>query len=576
MGKESISVKISGLEEVNAAGFCNFCRNNAPLMLAVSVMLLFTYGAKLLWYSVGVDTGHFMADKNDILTWEIQIGRFGLAVLSRLWHIYEFNPFAAAFTAFCFVWLFTVSWCYIVAVFSGNTGRNNKLIPFALVFMTAPIWAEVFYFTLQAAEVTFIAALCPYVIYFLYKGFLDGERNKTVCAFILLIFMVSVYQGIAPLFCCGAFACFMLLQERSDYEPRVYRNLCLKLFMALSGAMAVYLAIDRLIIPTVFGIERAGYLDNMILWGKAPVKDNLFRILGFVYTFTMGHVPQAFIPAIVSCTGIDAATIEYLANTASDRAKSSQNLLLLPVIVFFLIKMSIAARKTIPAKRKLLYALAGIGVPLSIIFLAVMMGNKQPLRSLIVLPLAFAFMFFWLIQSHKKKIAMVIAGIALITAAYQAEVSAQLFYSDYMRYNEDVRLAFEIDKLIAQAQPDNEKLPVALIGKYRAAPRFRSNFLRGESLGLSFFECDFRKLKPYANVTEYGLTFMKTLGIFYDAPDSAVLDQAIEDVALMPAYPDSGCVSRVRDIIAVKLSPDIYNHYNPLMANAVRRESNTR
>jgi len=576
MREKSIPAKISNLEEVNIARFCNFCRNNAPLMFAVSIMLFFTYGAKLLWYSVGLDTGHFMADKNDTLIYEIQIGRFGLALLSRLWHINEFNPFAANFAAFCFVWLFTISWCYIIAVFSRNTGRNNKLIPFALVFMTVPIWAEVFYFTLQAAEVTFITALCPYVIYFFYKGFLDGEKNKTVFAFILLIFMISVYQGIVPFFCCGTFACFMLLQERSDYEARVYRNLCVKFFIALSGALAIYFAIDKIIIPTVFSIERADYLDNMVFWGKAPVKDNLFRILRFVYTFTIGHVPSTFIPFIASCTGIDTQTIEYLADMASNSAKFSQNLLLLPVAVFFFIKISITAHKTIPTKRRLLYILAGIGIPLSIIILAVMMGNKQPLRSLFVLPFAFAFMFFYLIQSYKKKIAATIACVALVTAVYQAEVSAQLFYSDYMRYNEDVRLAFEFDKLITQVQPDNEKLPVALIGKYQITSRFRLNFLRGESLGRSFFESAWGELKPYSNVTQYGLTFMKSLGIFYDAPNDTLLDEIIEEVALMPAYPDSGCVSRIQNIIVVKISQDINNHYRPRMETVVHRKSNTK
>jgi hypothetical protein len=557
MNEKSAPVKISGLEEISAAGFCNFCRNNVPLILAVSFTLFFAYGAKLFWYSIGRDTNFFMADKSEVLLWEVQIGRFGLAALSWLWHIKEFNPFVASFTAFCLVWLFTISWCYVIAVFSKNTGRNNKLIPFALVFMTMPIWAETLYYSLQAAEAAFIIALCPYVIYLFYKGFLDSERGKTICASVLLVFMISAYQGIVPLFCCGAFACFILLQERSDYEPRVYRNLCLKFSIALVGALAVYFAIDKVIIPTVFHVEKTDYLDNMFLWGKVPVKQNLFMVFGFVYAFTIGHIPPVLYPVIAAFTTIDAQAIERMADMASSRAKFSQNILLLPVAVFFVVKIILVMRKTIPSKRKLLYMLAGIGVPLCIILMAVMLGNKHPLRSLWALPFAYAFMFFYLIQSYKKKIAAIIVCVALITAVHQAETTAQLFYSDYMRYNEDVRLAFELDKLITQVQPDNEKLPVALIGQCQAAQRFRSNFLMGESLGRSFFECGIDISKPYSDVTGYGLTFMKTLGIYYDAPDDTQLDQIFKEVASIPAYPDPGCAKRIQNAIAVRISEDL-------------------
>jgi hypothetical protein len=559
MNEKSAPVKISGLEEISVAGFCNFCRNNVPLILAVSFTLFFAYGAKLFWYSIGVDTNHFMADKSGSLLWLVQCGRVGAALLSKLWHINEFNPYAAVFSALCLIWLFTISWCYIIAIFSKNTGRNNKLIPFALVFMTVPVWAEMLYFSCAAMEATLIISLCPYVIYLFYRGFLDSKKGNIVCAFILLVFMSSVYEAVVPLFCGGVFACFVLLQERSNYEPRVYRNLCLKFLITVVSAVAVYFIISKIIIPAVFHIEKADYLDNMFLWGKTPIWQNLLKIAGFIYTFTIGYIPSVLYPAIASYTAADTQTIERLAGMASSRTRFSQNMLLLPVAIFFFVKIILVMRRVIPSKRKLLYMLAGIGIPLSIILMAVMLGNKHPYRSLWALPFAYAFMFFYLIESysHKKKIATVIVCVALLTAVHQAEITAQLFYSDNMRYNEDVRLAFELDKLITRAQPDNKKLPVALIGKYEAASRFRSNFLQGESLGLSMFECDFAKSKPYSDVTHYGLAFMKTLGIFYDEPNDAQLDKVFKEAALMPAYPDSGCVKRVQDIIVVRISKDI-------------------
>jgi hypothetical protein len=210
--KEAVAVKYFDMENVSITGFCDFCKKNIPLLIAVSITLVFTYGIKLFWYSTGIDTVTLMSNRARELDWSIQIGRFGFVLLKKLLFIEEFNPFTAFFIAFCLIWFFTVSWCYIFAVFSRDTGRNNKLIPFALVFMTMPVWATHFYYLRQAAENALIISLCPYIIYLLYKGFLDKEKGKIICAFVLLVFIISVYQTVIMLFCCGTFACFLLFQ----------------------------------------------------------------------------------------------------------------------------------------------------------------------------------------------------------------------------------------------------------------------------------------------------------------------------------------------------------------------------
>jgi hypothetical protein len=451
------------------------------------------------------------------------------------------------------IWFFTISWCYIIAIFSKNTGRNNILIPFALVFMTMPVWAEQFYFLLQAAENAFIIGLCPYVIYLLYKGFLDNEKDKIVYASLLLIFMTSVYQAIIPLFCCGVFACFVLFQEHSDHEPKIYRNLCLKLFITLIGSLLIYFIIARVIIPGIFHIEKSDYIDSWNNWRQKPFKENVNNILRFGYTITMGNnsLFQAIVNPIIANhakTGIQAA--EALAN----QSKILGNSILLPCTVLFLYKISSIMRKVIPSGRRLLYILAGIGIPLSIILLAIIGGTLPVSRSLYSLPLALAFMFFFLIKSYKKKVCAVIACIALLTAGYQAQITAQLFYSDQIRYNEDVRLAFELEKLIVQVQPDGQKLPVVLVGKYQSTARFRVNFLQGEVIGHSFFDWGFYP----EHITERGLPFMKSLGIYFDMPDKDQINLAVEEAASIPSYPDPNCVRRINDFIVVKISETLY------------------
>jgi hypothetical protein len=231
------------------------------------------------------------------------------------------------------------------------------------------------------------------------------------------------------------------------------------------------------------------------------------------------------------------------------------NILLLPVILLFLIELIIVIRKTTHAKQKFLYMLAGIGTPLSIMFLALAGGALPPIRSFYSLPLAFAFMIFFIITHYKKKVAIVVACLALFNATYNAQIVAQLFYSDFIRYNEDVRLAYELDKLIMQTQLGNEKLPVVLVGKYKMASRFQTNFLQGDVIGNSFFEWD----NGVFYTTIRGLTFMKSIGINYEMPNEMQLELALKEAISMPAYPNPDCIKRTSNFIVIRISETLYD-----------------
>jgi hypothetical protein len=548
------AVDYFGTEKVSLSGFCNFCKKNIPLLVSVTIALFFTYGVKLVCYSIGIDTELFAADKPAILIWNTQIGRFGLSLLQRLWYIREFNPLSAFSIAFCFIWLSTISWCYCLVVFCKNTGRNNKLIPFALLFMTMPVWAEQFYFVFQSAETACMIFLCPYVVYFFYQGFLHNEKGKIIGGFILLILMISVYQAIIPLFCAGVFACFVLLQENSDYEPQIYQRLCLKLFIALATALAAYFLLDKLIVALILNTEKYEYLDNMNLWGKEPLKQNIMRILVYGYSITIGHIPavQAIAEPVMAQfarTGMEAT------RAVSQKSRIIGNILLFPGALCFIIQISKTVRGKIATGRRLLYVLAGIGVPLSIMLLPLISGNIPPVRSMYALPFVPAFIIFYLITKYKRPLASAIACIALLVSIYQAQITAQLFYSDYLRYQADVRIAYELDRCIITLQEDGEKVPVACIGKYE--PNFKTNFLQGDVLGHSCF--GWVNPADIFESTTRGLAFMQSLGINYKLPDKDQMAQARTAAESMPSYPAEGSVKRLPGLIVVKFSDSTYD-----------------
>ena len=528
------------MENPNLKNFCDFCKNNILLLIATALALFFCYGIKLFQYSIGIDTELF---KSGSLKFFISIGRFGLSLLMLLLNIKGFNPFTAFFGAFCLIWLFVISHAYIIALFCKNTGKNNALIPFALVFISSPIWAEQFYFVFQAREVALMVLLCPFTVYIMFKGFIDNKKGNIIFAFLSLIFMTSVYQGMVPFFCCSVFICFMLFLETSDYEAKTYRNLCLKIFAMTVCAMVVYIIIDRILIPSIY-TGKMPYLDYWNKWGYASIKEIILRILSFVYILTIGGISQVqdiVNPIMVLNVGMEKA--ERIANMS----KTFGNILLLPLALLFIIKSIDIARKKFTSDKKILYIIAAIGIPISIMFLAILGGNKPPIRTVYVLPLAFAFMFFFLIKNYSNKYRIAVACFALLTAAYQAQITAQLLYSDQLRFNEDVRLAYEIRDMIVKTSSDNENLPVAIIGRSKASEKFHTNanFMQGDVIGYSFFE--------WAGGGR-SLGFMCSLGINFNSPNGEQMERAILEAAYMPSYPNPGFVKKLPDVIVVKLS----------------------
>ena len=481
-----------------------------------------------------------MANKADMIKWSLQIGRFGRAFFEWLLHTKGFNPFTAFLSTFCLIWLFAISWCYIIAIFSKNINRNNALIPFAFVFISSPVWAEQFYFVTQSAEVALMVLICPYAIYLLFKGFLDNETGKIIVAFLLIILMASVYQAMVPFFCCGVFICFLLLLKTSDYEPLIYRNLCLKFFATLMGAMIVYFAIDIFLIPSIFDIEKTQQINYMIFWGQIPVKESVFRILRFAYIIIAGNaLPLENILNSILAQHARSG-LEALKGIANE-SRVFGNILLLPIIVFFIIKIIYIACRKIPKEQRFLYVLAGICIPFSVMFLAILVGNSPAMRAMYVLPFALAFMFFFLIETGSKKVAFVVVILALLTAVHQTQITSQLFYSDQLRYNEDVRRAYDIRNMI-----DNENLPVAIIRENNTVEIFRANFLQGETIGRSFFGGN-----SFESI-DNSLAFMHSLGIHFDAPNYEQWEQAVNEARSMPPYPNSGYIKKLPNVIVVK------------------------
>jgi hypothetical protein len=193
---------------------------------------------------------------------------------------------------------------------------------------------------------------------------------------------------------------------------------------------------------------------------------------------------------------------------------------------------------------------AGLLIPLSVMLLAIMLGNKPPIRSLFVLPFVFGFLFYFVISRSSKKTACFFAILSFIVAINSSQFSSILFYNDSERFRQDINLANSIDFEIKKIQDSSiSGAALVLIGKNNLQKN--ANYIRSEIIGFSEFEFG---ANGYFESSKRGVLFMKSLGMNYEHPDSSQMEKAREIQKEMPNFPKNGSVKNCEDFIIVKLS----------------------
>jgi hypothetical protein len=325
------------------------------------------------------------------------------------------------------------------------------------------------------------------------------------------------------LFSFAIFVGFILIQENSDYDNKLYGFLCLKLFVCLIVVLALYFLGNRLML-SIHNTQQNGYIDRMMRWGKDPAASNLTAIKNYFFNLMLG------------------------------RSRISSFNYLLPAVILFLAQAVYVAIRRIKRGRRILFILAALGVPLTFCVLPIAGAYSPPLRSQYALPFALGFMLYYLVIHYKKFFSVIVFAASVIIAMFQTQIGSQMYYSDYMRYQEDVRLAGDFARLLAPFEDAGNTIPVAFVGKIRAANKFKRNYIEGEIVGRSFWGLQ----GAWTSSPIDGLSFMRTIGLNYPFPNQAQLDAALKEWQTMPSYPADGCIKRLPEVIVFKLSDDLY------------------
>ena len=508
-----------------------FLRQNLSICIICTIVCLFIYGIKIFAYNIGMDTELFLA--YDYTNWK-ELGRYGLLFLKRIC-FNNLNLYSLNFLSIVFLLLSTLHFVYLIFFFSKSINKLALLV-FALTYISSGVWVEHFYFTLQAAEVSIVIFTIPLTTILLLDGYLNKKIIKVIISIFISTFYIFVYQSLIIFYALSVYICLIFLIGSE--------KLYLKDFVILGGFLVLsifaYFFMNN-ILNHLYGIKLSSYIS-----GKSKAdRSYLLNFLKYCYMlgFSNNPIMSKFFDNFMSSV---ARTGNLAVIELHKQAYSISNTAFYPSIVIYWIL--IFKNKENNFFIKIVMSL----VPFSIFLFPLACGGICQNRTQLVIPLSTAFMYYFILcqLSNKKRIVFLL--IIFSTLFLQMQRSSNLFYSDQIRFESDFELAKSINKELNKIDTSDKQ--IFLYGRFN--PSYPGNFVFGEDMGKSLFNCDSRQ--TLTNSTYRGIAFMNALGFHYTpvVEENENFTGARKLSEKMQSYPNDGYVQTYKNIVIVKLSDD--------------------
>lgn len=476
--------------------FRNYMGENRRTMGLLGIFVMAFFLIRLLFPTVGYDTDEWVVSPESTLRhWE-NLGRYSLVWMKRLTGNGA-NLFLMNLATAVNVFLYTVLFLYFLNRTGGGRNWKRDLLC-GIVLVSAPIFCEQYYFTLQSAEVSFAMLLMMAAFLLTLRMLEQGSRLSAAALTALLLFVFGVYQAFVNVYVAGVLIClYGLNQENKGDNLRRIGAATGIFFVSLLG----HLGIAYLVRGGTFAAE-SGYLE--VVWLQEPfymaLKNIVFAVgkvvLGYGTTLNLSYAFCMF-------------------------------------FVFLQIK-----RGGFAVSWKHFYLLAFLASPF---LLHVVTG--QPLnapRAELTLPLLCAFLFWEYYEAGRwprRALCLIIAS--------QLVHSQLLMFSDYLRNENDRAIA---EKIYRDCGADENTVIV-----FKGVERTQENVpvLLGQVIGRSFFE--WTPMTDLHNASVHRIRcFMEFYGMNFVCPDDEAAARR-DDIVFPAAYPEDGYIVEVDGVYYVNL-----------------------
>ncbi len=476
--------------------FGNYISGNRRTMALLGIFVTAFFLIRLLFPTVGYDTDEWVVSPESTLShWE-NLGRYSLVWMKRLTgngaNLVLMNIATAVN-----VYLYTVLFLY----FLNRTGRGRdwkRDLLCGMVLVSAPIFCEQYYFTLQSAEVSFAMVLMMAAFLLTWRMLERKEWAWAVGLVAVLLFVFGAYQAFVNVYVVGVLICLYGLNEEKKGDNLKRTGAATAIFLV---ALLGHLGIAYLVRGGTFAAE-SGYLE--VVWLQEPFYVALKNIV-----FAVGKVVLGYGTTL---------NLSYA---------------FCALFVFLQIR-----RGGFAVSWKHFYLLALLASP----FLLHMVTG-QPLnapRAELSLPLLCAFLFWKYYEGGRwPRLAL-----CLIIAS-QLVHSELLMFSDYLRNQNDRAIA---ERIYRDCGADGDT-PIVFKGVERTEENVP--VLLGQVIGRSFFE--WTPMTEMHNASGHRISyFMECYGMKFVCPDEGTAAKR-DEIAFSAAYPEDGYIVELDGVYYVNL-----------------------
>ncbi len=554
-----------------AVCFKAYLFRNRYVILIMGIFVFLVHGSKLFSLNNGIDTEQIIFLGNEFYESWLGIGRQGLIFLKWLLGLEVYNPFFAPVLLMIFSVTAFIAYTFLLEYAGGECGfpihkgrfRGLALV-FGMIVVSHPVWAEQFYFTLQAAEIMLSVTLLAVSLLAAHRWGQRGGFLWFAAAVLPATLVFGTYQAMMPLYIfTGAALSFLRSAgkwaEKADREEmpenkgvkdkketpekekitgkngRSTNGDVIYVFR-LAVVFLTGFAVNQVITALFF--SKTGYVSDQVQWGNGNFKYGFMQILMHIKDVLTGD------------------GIFYIGTFAW-----------IALCLLFALLIVFRGRKEKLQKIWLLFLSAAVCA--GPFYLTAVMGKVPVARAQLVLPFCMGFMAYMsgaLLDGSKAfaggrikrrtaglAITAVLISVCALSVWKEAEITSRLYYTDSERYEEDLRLADTISRDIAEFTGEYDfSGTVIFVGKREAAGN--NSTVEGDVIGHSIFAWDTDVEPAYYYSSLRILGFMHCMGMRYDRLTADQAVKAAEAASDMSCYPKEGSIAWMEDTVVVKLS----------------------
>ena len=483
--------------------------NNKIFIFTTIIVAVLSFGFTITNSSIGVDDTAF--DRYYKGKEMLSIGRWGAYVIYEILNIAEFTPFWSDFIASTIIVLIAFLWCVFLKRHLKEEVPNTAYTIFATIFISFPIINEIFIYQNCNIAVILGSLLASIGIMILYENhqYIHKKSIYIICI-LMLAFGISMYEAcfqiILVTICITA-----LITINKEKNNKVTKSICNYIFLSLIIVLAAVI-LNSVIVKIIYllGVPVSEAAEKEINWGTYDIKESIQML----------------------CYYINEATIK--------------NTKYLPVAMFniatiigFIISVVQAYKK-----QNVMILLIYIGMTLSNFAITILQLKSVLYRTCTSWSLfvAIIFMVFYIYMS-RYKITKIMSGIFIITLVLQqSKYLNQMFYNDYIRYQRDLHIAYElIDDL--ETSYDISK-PLVIMGTPKKGIGKDGSQVNSLSVlwwGKKAFD---------DNGAEF-IKFLNSLGYNFKRPTDEQYQKGMLEAQNMSNYPKEDSIRELEDCIVI-------------------------